>query len=92
MILIYCKYRYIFHTCKLFRKNIKTNTNNTLKNKKRPLEIIISNGRSILPINILLLKEASLKNDAATINLAVNFLRVLSQTDASYFCSTLDDH
>lgn len=92
MFLIYCKYRYIFYTCKLFRKNIKTNTDNTLKNKKRPLEIIISNGRSILPINILLLEEASLKNDAATINLAVNFLRVLSQTDASYFCSTLDDH
>ena len=62
------------------------------KNKKRPPETRISNERLILPIKPLLLKEASLKNYAAAINLAVDFLRILSQTDASNLCTTLDNH
>ena len=62
------------------------------KKKNVQQKSIIPAGRIVLVSYILLLKEASLENYAAAINLAVNFLRILSQTDASNLCTTLDDH
>ena len=56
----------------------------------------ISNSRrnagNILCKYLLLLQEASLENDAAAVDLAVNLFRVLSEADALYLCSALDHH
>ena len=41
---------------------------------------------------ILLLQEASLENDAAAVDLAVNLLRILSKADTFNLCSALDHH
>ena len=48
--------------------------------------------RPALKGKFLFFQETSLKDDAAAINLAVNLLRILSQTDASDLGTTLDDH
>lgn len=40
----------------------------------------------------LLLQEAGLKHDAATINLAVYLLGVVGKADALNLCASLDDH
>ena len=43
-------------------------------------------------LQLLLLQETCLKDDAAALDLAVNLLRILCQTDASHLSSTLDHH
>ena len=62
------------------------------KKKNVQQKFVIPAGRIVWISYVLLLKEACLENDAATINLAVNLLRIFSQTDASNLCSTFDNH
>ena len=55
------------------------------------------NGKPIMASEFLYIyeknnQETSLENNAAALNLAVNVLRIVGQTDALYFSTAFDNH